>query len=366
MAEDETPIVTDQIEPAPAGGSLRSALGRMPALGIGVLAIGAILGTTIAALTLLGSAADGNPTVSLKLTPPARGPLETAAPGHTLSFVDSRAVGGNLVVDPALIEDAAEGPLPVIARDGRMPMTAYAQAFDKNDKRPKIAAVITGLGVGATATDLALAKLPPQVTFAFAPFAPDAQSYVDKARGLGHEVLLAVPMEPFDFPESDPGPHALLVGATAEENIKRLNWAMSRFTGYVGIANLLGGRFLGEAGAIEPVLTEATKRGLLFFDDGASSRSLAVTGSRHANATIATGTLILDQVQTPAAIDSKLVQLEAQARQDGFAIGVASRYPVTIARLSEWAAAAGTRGFQLVPLSALAARPPASASASTR
>ena len=105
MAEDETPIVTDQIEPAPAGGSLRAALARMPALGIGVLAIGAILGTTIVALTLLGSAADGNPTVSLTLTPPARGPLETAAPGHTLSFVDSRAVGGNLVVDGRRLSD---------------------------------------------------------------------------------------------------------------------------------------------------------------------------------------------------------------------------------------------------------------------
>jgi hypothetical protein len=242
----------------------------------------------------------------------------------------------------------------------------YAQAFDRNGKRPKIAVVIQGLGVGTQATELALKTLPPPVTLAFVPFTTDVQAIVDKARGLGHEVLLQVPMEPADFPDSDPGPHALLVRASAEENIKRLNWAMSRFTGYVGIANLLGGRFLGEMGAIEPVLAEASKRGLLFFDDGTTSRSLSATAARHANVTIATGTLVLDTVQTPAAIDNKLVQLEAQATRDGFAIGVASLYPVTMTRVGQWAGNASARGFELVPITALAAKPQATASASAQ
>ena len=66
-------------------------------------------------------------------------------------------------------------------------------------------------------------------------------------------MLLEVPMEPFDFPDSDPGPHALLAAAGSDENLKRLDWSLSRFTGYVGVSNLLGGRFLGETGAIDPV-----------------------------------------------------------------------------------------------------------------
>jgi hypothetical protein len=121
--------------------------------------------------------------------------------------------------------------------------------------------------------------------------------------------------------------------------------------------NLLGGRFMGEEMAVEPVLAHIAQRGLMFFDNGASSSSVAVTAARHAKAALATGTLMLDGVQTQAAIDSKLAELENAARQDGFAIGVASAYPIAIARLAEWAARAEARGFQLVPITALAPQP---------
>ena len=165
--------------------------------------------------------------------------------------------------------------------------------------------------------------------------------------------------------DSDPGPHALLTNASADENLKRLHWAMSRATGYAGIANILGGRFMGEQNAIEPVLADAAKRGLFFFDTGVSTTSITVTAARHAKASIAAGTLALDAVQTAAALDTKLAELEAQAQQDGYAIGVASPYPISIARIAEWAAKADARGFQLVPVSALVKRPPDLAAAQT-
>ena len=69
---------------------------------------------------------------------------------------------------------------------------------------------------------------------------------------LGHEVLLEVPMEPFDFPDSDPGPHTLRAGEDEDANIERLNWALSRFTGYAGVTNLLGQRFLSDAMPCRP------------------------------------------------------------------------------------------------------------------
>jgi len=335
-------------------------------LAMGFFSICAFLAATVVAVTYLGSISDGNPTISIRLKPSTRTASDSGAAPQATSFLAPRTVSGQLVADPELIEDSFEGPLPKTAANGRTPMAAYAMPIDRSDKRPKIAVVIGGLGIGAATTDLALKTLPPQVTLAFAPYGPELQSGADRARGLGHEVLLQVPMEPFDFPNSDPGPHALLVNAATEENIRRLNWAMSRFTGYVGLSNLLGARFLGEAGAIEPVLVEASRRGILFFDTGASTRSLTGMAARHANATIATGTLTLDDVQSTAAIDNKLVQLEAQAKTDGFAIGVGSLYPVTVNRVALWAESAGGRGFLIVPISALAAKPDSAASASAR
>ena len=313
------------------------------------------LGGLVAAIGVAGSVNAGNPVISLKLRSfPSQQEAQLMRPG---AFRGVREVRGNIVADPELLEDSPQGPLPKIGRDGRAAMTAYARPFDRADKRPRIALVIRGLGVGAANTEMALAQLPADVTLAFTPFSPDLQSNVDTAREHGHEILLEVPMEPFDFPESDPGPHVLLAGASAEENVKRLDWALTRATGYVGVMNLLGGRFLGESGAIEPVLGHLAKRGVLFFDNGASSNSVAVTSARHVRATMASASLTLDSVQTPSAIDTKLADLENAARQDGFAIGVASAYPVSIARLSEWLANAQARGFQPVPLSALAARP---------
>ena len=313
------------------------------------------LASLAGAIDFAGSASDGNPAITLKLRSfPSQKDAELMRPG---AFRGARELHGNLVADPDLIEDSPQGPLPRIAKGGRTAITAYARNYDHADKRPKIALVIRGLGVGAANTEAALAQFPADVTLAFVPFSPELQTSVDEAREQGHEVVLEVPMEPFDFPESDPGPHLLLAAASAEENIKRLDWALSRATGYVGVMNLLGGRFLGESGAIEPVLGHLAKRGVLFLDNGTSSNSVAVTSARHVKATMATASLTLDTVQTPAAIDTKLADLEAAARQDGFAIGIASAYPVTITRVSEWLANAQARGFHPVPLSALAAAP---------
>jgi len=320
------------------------------AASFGLLLLGA------GALNFLGDAADGSPSVTIRMLP-----FPTEAEAATMRvanvFRDVREVQGHLVADPALIEDSPQGPLPKIAPDGRTALKAYGRTFDRNSKRPKIAVVLRGLGVGADETELALAQLSPDITFGFPPFNPDLQSEIDKARSAGHEVLIEVPMEPFDFPDSDPGPHALLAGASPEENSKRLEWVLSRATGYVGVMNLLGGRFMGEEAAIEPVLSRTAKRGLMFFDNGASSSSVAITSARHVKAWLATGTLTLDNVQTPAAIDTKLAELENAARQDGFAIGVASAYPISIARLNEWAATAQARGFEIVPVSGFAFQP---------
>jgi polysaccharide deacetylase 2 family uncharacterized protein YibQ len=292
--------------------------------------------------------------------------IETPRPAPQFSLIEPRSLGGQLVADPALIEDSPFGPLPVIAADGRAPMAAYARSFDDKDKRPRIAVIVGGLNVSANNSRLALARLPAPVTLAFAPFAFDAQALVDRAREAGHEVLLAVPMEPYDFPESDPGPNALMAAASAEENIRRLNWSLSRFTGYVGITNLLGARFMSEQSALDPVLKEIARRGLIFVDNGASRNSLALTATRHAGGAIATGTLILDDVQSKDAIDKRLAELEADARRNGSAVGVGSAFPVTIARIAEWAESMDSRGLTLVPVSALAVKPAQQDQASAR
>lgn len=311
----------------------------------------------VLAIAVFGSREAGEPSAQFALGPNDHGaaPVATALPNGRAA----RYVNNNLVSDLALIEETVEGSLPRIADDGRTPMAAYAANFTATtDKRPRIAIVISGIGMSESLTALALAKLPSGVTLSIVPFATNVQTVVDGARGQGHEVLLEVPMEPLDYPESDPGPNALMVAANAGDNTKRLNLTLAKATGYVGITGLLGGRFLGEMPALQPILETVSHRGLMFFDNGSFANSVALTASRHAGTPFALGSIRLDPVQTPETIDNQLAELQMLAIQNGSAIGAASIAPVTIERIATWAEQLDSRGYVLVPLTQLAAKQP--------
>ncbi len=137
-------------------------------------------------------------------------------------------------IDPHLLENSRHGPIPRIAPDGARPLQVYARPValaEQHPTIPRIAVVLTGLGIGSSTTAEALAKVPAPVTLAFSPYGIDIDRVVTRARGEGHEVLLMVPMEPFDYPDNDPGPQTLLTSRAPEQNIERLQWLMSRFQG---------------------------------------------------------------------------------------------------------------------------------------
>jgi hypothetical protein len=258
--------------------------------------------------------------------------------------------GKMLLADPGLVENSAKGPLPRIADDGRKPMDAYAGAAAPAAKF-KIAIVINGLGRSSAATKTALDALPAGVTLGFVPYAADVQDWVAKARERGHEIVLQVPMEPLDFPQT------LRSGQEEESNIQRLSWAMSRFTGYAGVSNLLGQRLLTDAEALSPILTYLNRRGLYFFDNGAASQSVVPVVAGQVAIPSAQGGPALDTVQDASEIDRRLSQLETQARANGTAVGSAFLYPVTVARIAAWAKGLQSRGFVLVPVSAIVSSP---------
>ncbi|HEY2069372.1 MAG TPA: divergent polysaccharide deacetylase family protein [Rhizomicrobium sp.] len=261
--------------------------------------------------------------------------------------------GRALIADPALIEQTAQGPLPRIADDGRTPMAAYAPPTVAAPGQPRIAIVVGGLGMSARQTQAAIAQLPPGITLAFQPYDSDVQRWIGEARRQGHEVLMEVPMEPYDFPDSDPGPHTLRAAASESTNIQRLTWSLSRASGYAGIANLLGDRFMTDADALEPVMTFLQRRGLIFFDDGSVAHSVAPDVAKSAGAPFLQASTQIDAIQAAMEIDQRLSELETRARLNGTASGSAFLYPVTVDRLTIWARGLSGRGIALVPASAI-------------
>jgi len=260
------------------------------------------------------------------------------------------------VSEERLTEPSRHGPLPKIAQDGVRPADAFAQPVKNNPAdpdAPRIAIVMGGLGIGATNTSDAIKRLPGPVTFAFLPYGADVERQIALARGGGHEVLLQVPMEPFDYPDNDPGPQTLLTSLDASQNVDRLQSLMARARGYVGVANFMGSRFSASEQALAPVLRETAKRGLIYFDDGSAPRSLAGQIAGGSSLPFAKSDVAIDTVPSAAEIDRALGRLEALARERGSAIGMANALPITIDRIARWAKAAEARGVHLVPITAV-------------
>ena len=329
------------------------------ALGIATASVFCALAAGALAITLLGHARQPRVTLALDRLIESQLAARPAVPAAALPppvMIDKPLYAGSaLIADPALIENSPQGPLPRIADDGRKPMAVYAAPAAAGKFR--IAVVVSGLGISAKSTAAALAGLPAGVTLGFAPYSSDVQHWVNQARQSGYEVVLEVPMEPFDFPDSDPGPHTLRTGVDENSNLQRLTWTLSRFTGYAGVTNLLGQRFMSSTGALSPAMTYLARRGLYFYDNGAASQSVAPALATATATVFGRSNETLDSIQTALEIDRHLSALEEEARAHGSAIGSGFLYPVTLDRIAVWAKGLQGRGFVLVPVSAIVSAP---------
>jgi polysaccharide deacetylase 2 family uncharacterized protein YibQ len=260
--------------------------------------------------------------------------------------------------DPALIERGASGPLPIVAEDGRRAWQVYARPFDAADRHPRIAVIIAGLGRAAADTQSAIDKLPPAVTLAFDPYSADLPGWISKARAARHEVLIAVPMEPLDYPREDPGPQTLLTALPLQQNLDRLEWALSRAVGYVGITNMMGSRFIGASAELRPVLEVVNGRGLLFVETRAVNQGAVATLAGEFALPYAVTDRELDADLSRPGIDQALADVEPIARRKNRAIAVGSLYPVTVERVVAWARTLPDKDLVIAPVSAMVTVPP--------
>lgn len=260
--------------------------------------------------------------------------------------------------DLALVEDSPLGPLPIRAADGRRPFDVYARPWS-GARGARVAIVIGGLAVSQTGTQAAIARLPAEVTLAFASGGNSIDRWMQEARRKGHEILMQVPLEPFDYPSVDPGRNTLTVDAAPRENVERLHHALARTTNYTGIMNYMGGRFVADRAAMSVLMDELAGRGLMYVDDGSSARSLAEELSKSYRGPYAAADLAIDQERDRGAILAKLDDAERIARAKGSAVAIGSAFDVTVDAVTTWAAEARKRGIEIVAVSALANDPEA-------
>jgi polysaccharide deacetylase 2 family uncharacterized protein YibQ len=275
-----------------------------------------------------------------------------AAPGPAPPAAAPQAPGAQTAAAVAPPAPQAKPPAPPAI------WQQLASPFDANDTRPRIAVVIVDLGLSSAATQAAIQNLPARVTLGFSPYADNLTNWINLARAAGHEVLLGLPMEPTSFPTRDPGPETLLTSLSPTENLDRLNWVLSRATGYVGVTNNMGSRFTASAQALRPVLVTLRDRGLMFLDARTTPRSEAAHLATEIGLPRAINDRMIDEEASRVAIDAMLADVEKVAKETGNAVAMGQAYPVTFERLSAWLPTLDGKGIVLAPITALVNRQP--------
>lgn len=265
-----------------------------------------------------------------------------------------------LFVPPGLI--AAEASVTPPAHVARAPSPGFAElgapeirlTVENDDipqpvvpvPRPAIAIVIDDLGADGVHTREAIA-LPPAVALSFLPYPADTPRLAREAIGKGHEILVHVPMEAMGA--HDPGPFALTAGMTSDQIIRRLDWALSRVPGYVGINNHEGSRFTADRAGLAPVMEHLASRHVFFFDSRTTADSQVLPVARAFGVASASRDVFLDDVATIDAVDAQLRALEKRAREQGTAIAIGHPREITLDAVAYWAA--HRSGFELIALS---------------
>jgi uncharacterized protein len=241
--------------------------------------------------------------------------------------------------DKRLIEASLQGLLPKIASDGTRAAELYARPVSPASgalaDAPRIGIVLTGAGLGQTATVMAMTALPPEISLSLSPYGSDLLRQVADIRAHGHEVFLDLPLSSAHDGSGQSGPNSLSDRYPNDMNHDHLLWSLSQFQGYVGVTAAISNH-LSQDGPASAVLADLPGRGLAVVDLASASKLV-----------------MLDSDFRPASIDAALKRLEDQSRSQSGMIGVAALTPLAIDRIRAWSASLSERGIRLVPVSAL-------------
>jgi uncharacterized protein len=230
----------------------------------------------------------------------------------------------------------------------------FAKDYKRKGQLPMIAVVVTGLGQNKSATDMAV-KLPENFSLSFTPYAKDFAIWTNAARIAGHEVLMDLPLEPVNYPASDPGPYGLLVGSGNQVNSSRLEWLMARGQGYVGFLTPQNDAFSSNSEAFKNLLADIGKQGLLIQMGHEPSKNETVELLNASKVPFGIADILIDEELSVISIQSRLISLQKLAAKRGFAVGVAQAFPLSVQQLAEWSAKLEKEGYELVPLTAIVA-----------
>jgi len=218
---------------------------------------------------------------------------------------------------------------------------------------PRIAVIVDDLGGRRDVFDV-LREMRRPLTVAVLPALPLSASIARDAFRAGMEVLLDVPMEPYRYPELDPGPGVLLTSMSPGEIQQAVGKQLETVAPAVGVMNRMGSRLTEDRPRMRAMIDVLAARRLFLVDAYTSSQSLAFDEARGAGVRAARRQILVDHARGDAGDRVRWDEVAGWAERRGEVIVVAHGHPLTVRLLKEYVPRWEARGLRLVPVSTLA------------
>lgn len=230
--------------------------------------------------------------------------------------------------------------------------TIARPALPSTHQLPQVAIVIDDLGWDLE-TALALLALDVPLSFAILPWSPYQPDLVQEASRRGRDILLHLPMEPYGYPDVDPGHNALLNHMNMRELATHTTAALEVLPLAIGVNNHMGSLLTENHKAMQIVMRQLKQRNLFFLDSRTSARSRAYDVARAMGVRTAQRHLFLDRDVNREKITQQLHNLIKYAHTYGQAIGIGHPYPETLQALQSTLPRLRRAGIAFVPVSHL-------------
>jgi polysaccharide deacetylase 2 family uncharacterized protein YibQ len=216
---------------------------------------------------------------------------------------------------------------------------------------PKLALVIDDFGYSRSETVEAFLSMDLPLTIAVIPSLPRTRYTIERARAVGKEPILHLPMEGEGYDSEDQP----IVTTMSDDGIRELvDRYLEESSGVLGVNNHQGSIATRDRRVMLHVISVVKNHGLFFLDSLTSNESIAYNTAKSLEVPTAKNDLFLDDdTEDPAVVEDRLLRLLALAKQRGYAIGICHPKPWTYEAIQRNREILDESGVELVFVSEL-------------
>lgn len=219
-------------------------------------------------------------------------------------------------------------------------------------KRQKIAFIIDDIGYDLSSLD-ELLKINAPITFSILPHTPCAIAAAEQLHRAGKEILLHLPMEPYDYPAKDPGIGALFLWMNEKEIKNQIKKDIEAVPYISGANNHMGSRFMENEYKLGIVLNQLNEEGLFFVDSLTTKHSKGKKLAKEIGLRFASRDIFVDNNQDFTTVLQNFINPLKKRNRWQTLIIICHPYPCTISALKDAVPKIKAEGINIVPVSVL-------------